>query len=219
MQSLRDDVQVIPVLPRFGINAYLLGDVLVDSGVARSRDKVLAALAGRPVSAHALTHAHYDHAGSSNTISERLGVPVWVGRDDAEAAESGRPVVADTRLKPLLSRGGTWEGVRVARRLLEGDEVGPGFVVLDTPGHSPGHISFWRPTDRTLICGDVFFNLSLKTMRYRLAPPPGPFTIDPALNRDAMRRLAALEPDVIGFGHGEPLHNAAPKLRALVAQR
>jgi hypothetical protein len=56
-------------------------------------------------------------------------------------------------------------------------------------------------------------------MRYRLAPPPGPFTIDPALNRDAMRRLAALEPDVIGFGHGEPLHNAAPKLRALVAQR
>ncbi len=47
---------------------------------------------------------------------------------------------------------------RVTRRLREGDEVA-GFTVLDVPGHSPGHIALWREADRTLICGDVFFNL------------------------------------------------------------
>jgi hypothetical protein len=44
----------------------------------------------------------------------------------------------------------------VARALTEGDEVA-GFTVLDTPGHSPGHVSYWRESDRVLVCGDVMW--------------------------------------------------------------
>jgi glyoxylase-like metal-dependent hydrolase (beta-lactamase superfamily II) len=42
------------------------------------------------------------------------------------------------------------------------------------------------------------------------------FTLDPARNRESMRRLADLDPAVVVFGHGPPLHNAGPKLKAFV---
>jgi hydroxyacylglutathione hydrolase len=97
-------------------------------------------------------------------------------------------------------------GHPVARRLKEGDEVA-GFTVLETPGHSPGHVAFWRETDRTLICGDVLFNLSLLTFRAGLREPPGALTPDPALNRRSARRLAELRPELVLFGHGPPLRD------------
>jgi glyoxylase-like metal-dependent hydrolase (beta-lactamase superfamily II) len=91
-----------------------------------------------------------------------------------------------------------------------------GFTVLDTPGHTPGHIAFWRERDRVLICGDVFFNMNLFTTLPGLHEPLGPLTADPARNRESMRRLADLEPAIVGFGHGPVLTDAAPKLRAFV---
>ncbi len=50
----------------------------------------------------------------------------------------------------------------VARVLHEGDEVA-GFTVLETPGHSAGHVSFWRESDRVLIVGDVLGNMNFIT--------------------------------------------------------
>jgi len=95
----------------------------------------------------------------------------------------------------------------VARRLREGDEL-EGFVVLDAPGHSPGHIALWRESDRTLVCGDVFFNLP------RLGPPPDFLTVDPQRNRESMRRLAQLRPALVLFGHGPPLRDPDRLARA-----
>src|SRR5918999_567156 len=56
----------------------------------------------------------------------------------------------------------TGPGHPVDRRLKEGDEVG-GFQVLDVPGHSPGHVAFWRESDRVLILGDVLNNVNITT--------------------------------------------------------
>src|SRR5947209_11372512 len=103
-----------------------------------------------------------------------------------------------------------------ARRLAEGDTVA-GFTVLDTPGHSPGHLSLWRESDRTLICGDVFTNMDTVTGLPGLHEPKTFFTPDPARNRESMRRLAALEPALACFGHGRPLRDPA-KLQAFVAK-
>jgi glyoxylase-like metal-dependent hydrolase (beta-lactamase superfamily II) len=101
-----------------------------------------------------------------------------------------------------------WAGpaVPVARRLREGDEVG-GFAVLDTPGHSPGHVSYWRESDRTLVVGDVLFGQHPVTGRPGIHEPPPLFTPDPARNRESIRRLAALRPAVAVFGHGPPLRD------------
>ena len=85
---------------------------------------------------------------------------------------------------------------------------------LHTPGHSPGHLSFWRERDRALLAFDVLFGRHPITGRPGLFEPPDRFTIDPARNREQIRRLASLEPELVCFGHGPPLRGAAGPLRA-----
>jgi hydroxyacylglutathione hydrolase len=216
MNQVAEDVWQLPVTPRHGVNTYLLGDVIVDAGYAASGKKVVRALQGRTVAAHAVTHAHPDHIGGSAHVCRELGVPFWCPAGDADAARAGVSVAAESRIKRLLDRGRSFDAPEVARELVEGEEVG-GFTVLDVPGHSPGHVAFWRESDRTLVAGDVWFNLSLRTFRYGLRQPPNPFTVDPERNRRSMRRLAELEPAIACFGHGPPVTDAAPKLRAFVA--
>jgi glyoxylase-like metal-dependent hydrolase (beta-lactamase superfamily II) len=212
---IADDVWQLRLAPRNAINAYLVGDVLVDTGIEQSADKIAGMLEGRRISAIALTHAHGDHAGAMKRLAERFGVPVWCGARDRDAAETGRlvlsPKLRRARLAALANASSGFHGMPVARTLAEGDELVAGFTVLDTPGHSPGHVSFWREADRTLICGDVFFNMHLLTTIPGLHQPPDLFTPDPAENRRSERRLAALEPATVGFGHGPVLRDAAAR--------
>ena len=217
MRVVADDVWQLALMPRNAINAYLIGDVLVDTGIKQSASKIAGMLEGRSISAIALTHAHGDHAGAMKRLAAQLGVPVWCGAADKEAAETGRLVLSSTVDRPGLSTvanaAAGFDGTPVARTLAEGDSLAGGFTVLDTPGHSPGHISFWREEDRTLICGDVFFNMHVLTTVPGLRQPPNLFTPDPAQNRQSERRLAALEPRTVGFGHGPVLtDDTAPKL-------
>ena len=206
----------IPLVVRESVNAYLLGDVLVDAGTAGMGKKLPARLSGHAVSAHAITHAHLDHVGGSKAVCDGLGVELWAPSLDADDAERGLPTVAQgTWATPLLRRMPGWSPVPVARRLVEGDVVG-GFTVIDTPGHSPGHVSYWRESDRALVVGDAFFNNDPFTMRHGLRKPVRVFTVDPERNRQSMQRLAELDPAVAVFGHGPPIFDAGPKLRAFV---
>ena len=75
---------------------------------------------------------------------------------------------------------------------------------------------FWRESDRVLICGDVLTNMNLFTTKVGLHYPPNLVTVDPARNRESARKATALEPDVVGFGHGPILTGAAPKLKAFL---
>ncbi len=217
MNQVAEGVWQVKLMPRNGVNAWLLGDVIVDAGYGSSGKKVVEALRGRTVAAHAITHAHPDHVGGSAHVCRELGVPFWCPAGDAAAVRDGRSVPAESRIKPLLDRGRSFESIEIARELHEGDDVA-GFTVLDVPGHSPGHVAFWRESDRTLVAGDVWFNLSLLTFRYGLRQPPGPFTVDPERNRRSMRRLAELEPSVACFGHGPPLVGGAGRRSRALAE-
>lgn len=206
MIELADGVHRIPLTPRDGINAYLIGDVLVDAGMPFSAKALRKALAGRTIREHVLTHAHPDHQGASQAMCDHFGLEgAGVGAADATAARDGRVPApgAFAKLPPKLVGPFTKQSpVRVARELKEGDEVGPGFVVLETPGHSPGHVSFWREADGVLLCGDVFFGMNIFTTVPGVRQPLGAFTPDVAANQASERRLAALQPKVVGFGHG-----------------
>jgi glyoxylase-like metal-dependent hydrolase (beta-lactamase superfamily II) len=162
------------------------------------------------VSAHALTHAHPDHQGASREICQRLGVPFWVGAADVPAAESGdiRSRQPNHAINGLTQRFWAGPGHPVDRQLREGDEVA-GFTVLDTPGHSAGHVSFWRESDRTLVLGDVLNGMSVLTTVPGLHEPLTVFTPDPERNRESAKRLGELEPALVCFGHGPPLRDTA----------
>ena len=207
---LADGLYQLKGRPTNVMNVYLAGDVLLDAGTRYSAKRILRELEGRAVRAHALTHAHSDHQGSSHAVCEALGIPYWVGERDVAAAEGGteeikRNMPKDPRPQISLRLFGG-PGHPVDRALREGDEVG-GFTVLEVPGHSPGHVAYWRESDRSLVCGDVFFGLHPLTGRPGVHEPPDFFTPDVPRNRESARRLAALEPALVCFGHGPPLRD------------
>ena len=208
MKQLADDLWMLGGFPPNAINIYVLGDVLVDAGTRHSGRRIFRQIGGRKIGAHALTHAHPDHQGSSKAVCEALGVPYWVGARDAEAARSGdmSAVMPDTLMSRMSMRTVGGPGRAVDRELAEGDEVG-GFEVLDVPGHSPGHVAYWRESDRVLVLGDVVFGMNPVTGIPGLRPPFDFFTVDPAENRRSAQKLAALEPALVCFGHGPPVRD------------
>jgi glyoxylase-like metal-dependent hydrolase (beta-lactamase superfamily II) len=208
VKRLADDLYLLDGFPPFAINVYLMGDVLVDAGSRHAAKRILRQLRGRTIAAHALTHAHPDHQGSSHEICDRMRIPLWCGELDAIAMQDGRIIERQPRHPINFLVGMAFPGPPhpVSWRLREGHEIA-GFKVLDVPGHSAGHIAFWRESDRTLICGDVFTNVDTITGIPGLHEPRSFFTPDPVRNRASMRRLAALEPELVCFGHGKPLRN------------
>jgi glyoxylase-like metal-dependent hydrolase (beta-lactamase superfamily II) len=209
VKQLAAGVWQLKGFPPNAINVYLVEDVLIDAATRRAGGRILGDLRGREVRAHALTHAHADHQGASHEVCERLGIPFWVGEKDAPLAEDPRKIAGsqpDHRLNRLAERFWLGPAHPVDRRLNEGDQVA-GFRVLDVPGHSPGHVAFWRESDRVLILGDVLNNVNVTTGLPGLREPKWFFTHDPEANRRSARSLAGLEPKLVLFGHGAPLRD------------
>src|SRR5205823_10531285 len=77
--------------------------------------------------------------------------------------------------------------------------------VVHTPGHTPGHVLFFREADRVAIAGDVLANMNFLTCKPGLREPPPFFSEDTRQNRASIRKLAALAPSLVCFGHGPPL--------------
>ena len=199
-------------------NVYLIGDVLIDSGAPWDAGDLLRQLNGRELKAHALTHGHFDHIGSSRRICTQLGLPFWVGEGDVAMAEDPatfselltgfRTPVTDALLR--LAAGG---GHRVDRVLREGDQLA-GFEVLEVPGHSPGHLAFWRESDRVLVAGDVLWNIDVPGGWPGLTRPLFLVNSDNDALRRSAKRIAELQPSLALFGHGPPVRDPAALQRA-----
>jgi hydroxyacylglutathione hydrolase len=238
--ELAPNVWQVPLLPRDGVNAYLIGaltsasggdpvgdpvddaagnargalvgdtagSVIVDAGTPWSRRRLLAALEDRPLAAHVLTHAHPDHQGGSAAVCAARSIPLWCGARDRAAAERADFAAAwHGRRRHPLFRMARWlggPGQRVTRTLREGDVVA-GFEVIETPGHTPGHISLWRSADGVVILGDVASHRNPLSLSGGLREPTRLFTRDPQQNRRSIHKIAALRPRLVCFGHGPPL--------------
>jgi glyoxylase-like metal-dependent hydrolase (beta-lactamase superfamily II) len=215
VKEVADGVWQLRGFPPNAINVYLVGDVLIDAATRRGGKRILRQLEGRPVSAHAITHAHPDHQGASKEVCEARGIPFWVPEDDADAAEEPTLIKErqpDHPMARFFYNVMVGPGHKVDRTLREGDEVA-GFRVLDTPGHSAGHVSFWRESDRVLILGDVLTHIDVLTGLPGLHEPKPYLTPDPERNRVSIRRLGELEPALALFGHGAPLRDSAKFVR------
>jgi hydroxyacylglutathione hydrolase len=188
------------------INVYLIEDVLIDAATKLAKRRILSQVQDRPLSLLALTHVHPDHQGAAKAVCDARAIPLACHADDVDAMEGRRPVqeagegnIVNKAIETF------WEGPphEVGRVLEEGDEVA-GFRVIHAPGHAPGEVIFFRESDRVAICGDVVNNVDFITGRERVGEPPGIFTLDPAQNRESIRKLLALEPSLVCPGHGKP---------------
>ncbi|UKJ08966.1 MBL fold metallo-hydrolase [Solitalea lacus] len=219
MIEIAKNVYQLPLLPRNSINCYVVDDLLIDAGIRASASKILKSIKSHKINAHLLTHAHADHQGSSSLICERLSIPLWTSEKEKNNAESGRVVDDYPNPRHFVARfqqlNWAGKGVKVSQTLKEGDEVGS-FTVIETPGHSIGHISFFRESDRVLIAGDALVNMNLLTTLVGLNTPPALFTTDTYQMKESVCKLNKLNPSVICFGHGPVLHNDKGQLEKLV---
>lgn len=208
MEELANGLFRLAGRPEGAFNCYLMDGVLVDARTRHASRRILRELEHHRVDGHAVTHAHADHQGSSKAVCEALGVPLLCGERDVATMESGNTLeaVPPHLVNRLQRRWWSGPGHPVDTVLREGDSVGS-FEVLEVPGHSPGHIAFWREHDRVLLAGDVLFNRSPLLGRPGLHEPPRVFTLDPERNRASARRLAQLRPSVACFGHGPVLRD------------
>jgi glyoxylase-like metal-dependent hydrolase (beta-lactamase superfamily II) len=100
-----------------------------------------------------------------------------------------------------------------------------GWRWVHTPGHTPGHVSLFRFSDRLLIAGDAFVTtrqeslLSILTQRQHVSRPPAYFTVDWDAARRSIETLVALQPEVAATGHGIPMSGELlrTQLRMLLA--
>lgn len=215
MEEIQRDLYLIRGFPKYSINIYVIGDVLIDAGTRFAKNRILRDLRQHKINAHAITHAHPDHQGASAAVCDALNIPLWCPVGDATSMATGdlrgtMPSNMITRLQMKVWAGPAYE---VYRELQDGDEIGVGFVTVNTPGHSPGHVSFWRESDRTLVIGDALFGGDPITQQVGLQEPPQMYTINPAQNRDSLRRLTMYRPKTICFGHGPPLRDGDAFLR------
>jgi glyoxylase-like metal-dependent hydrolase (beta-lactamase superfamily II) len=190
------------------------GLTIIDASLASAGDKILKQVQGMgrqpaDIKRILITHAHPDHVGALPLLKKRTGAQVMASAQEKPVIEGKEPIPrAPGRLRPPEMR---YPGTPVDRVLGEGDvlpEVMGGLHVLFTPGHAPGHLSFWQPEKRILICGDVIFHLR------NLGLPFSFLTYDVEENKRSIQRLAGLDAAVVCFGHGEPLvENTAQAVR------
>lgn len=171
------------------VSAYVIahnGEIaVVDTGVEGSAGEIEASITGLSMTwddvGHViLTHAHPDHVGSLAAVLGRAPeATAYIGEGDVQAVTSPHPL----------------------RLVGDGDTI-MGLEVIETPGHTPGHISVLDPRLDLLVAGDALVGVD------GTAGGPDPrFTDDLAQAAGSVAKLADLEFEVVVFGHGEPVES------------
>lgn len=205
------------------------GWVLVDAGLPGSAEMIRAAAArrfgpeARPA-AILLTHGHFDHVGALGELARDWQVPVWAHRAEmpyldghlAYPPPNPRAGGLMAAISPRFPRGPF--DFRLHLHDLPPDGKLPmldGWRWIATPGHSAGHVSFFRDADRLLVAGDAIITtrqedlLPVLRQGLELHGPPAYFTPDWLEAAESIQRLAALRPKMILSGHGRPVAGRA----------
>ena len=160
-----------------------------------------------------LTHAHRSHLGGLAALKRETGATVLAHEWEADIVAGERPAQS-VGLKPTRPfrtypfQVGIFLGrpkhrpCEVDELATEGEEAGP-LRVLHAPGHSPGHLAFWWEERALLITGDAVATWP----RFEAGWPA--FNLNPEQAAASVRRLVALEPRLVGVGHGNPLGERA----------
>lgn len=232
----KNEHKVTPDLHCFPIqvvNVYFYGDsskphdwVLIDAGMPKSADDIIEAaeeIYGKDNSPKAivLTHGHFDHVGALEELLEKWNVPVYAhelelpylnGTADYPKPDPNVNGGAVAKMSPMFPH----KGIDISRHIevLPVDGIippMPGWMWLHTPGHTEGHVSLFRESDRTLIAGDAFVTVKqeslfkVMTQKQEVSGPPRYLTTDWGKARESVTKLNKLSPALAATGHGLPM--------------
>jgi glyoxylase-like metal-dependent hydrolase (beta-lactamase superfamily II) len=202
--------------------------VLIDAGLPGAAAKIIKhaeELFGpnNPPQAILLTHGHFDHAGGLHGVLEAYpGVPVYAHPLELpyltglSAYPPPDPTVGGGMMAYLsfsYPKQPYDFGNRVQALPADGSVPSlPGWRWIHTPGHTFGHVSFFREGDKVLVAGDAFTTVKGEsgwatfTQSQIVHGPPAYFTPDWDAARDSVRKLGALRPEIAATGHGIAMH-------------
>ncbi len=142
--------------PLYVAHLFLLDGLLIDTGPAHTAREIRQAFSNLPVRQVAITHYHEDHTGNSLFFEKELKVPVYAHPDTLKIMRNPPKI--------QIYRQVIWG----AQPPADGFPVGPKLItdkfelhVIQTPGHSIDHVSYYEPVNRWLFCGDLFLGEKL----------------------------------------------------------
>lgn len=195
-----------------GGNVFLLNDpacpTLIDAGLPRSGRRILQSLketglAPTDLEQVLLTHFHVDHSGGAAEVRQLTGARVLCHPADAALLRPGPG-----------RRGRPWRRFAIQEMPVDGllaeGQVLPvlgGLQVLQTPGHTPGSLSFYLLQQRAIFVGDLFLNIGGRLSQPILRRPE-----DREMYESSLRRVAELEVEACLPAHGPAILSGAAEL-------
>jgi len=199
--------------------------ILVDAGMPKSGAAIIAAAEerfgkGSKPLAIILTHGHFDHVGSIvHLLEEWKGVPVYAHPLEfpfltgSQAYPEPDPGVEGGGLLAKIASFYPHGPINIEPVLLSLPLDGsvpnlPDWKWLHTPGHSPGHVSFFRESDKALIAGDAFVTVrqdsfyKVLIQKEEVNGPPRYLTTNWDDARESVQKLNAMRPEFAVTGHG-----------------
>jgi glyoxylase-like metal-dependent hydrolase (beta-lactamase superfamily II) len=206
-------------------NCYLIARdtvTLIDTGLPRNSAKIVnyiqETLKRRPadIKTIVLTHYHIDHIGNVHELKKMSGASVAIHEADADYVSGKKrpPVPKSWKIKIFRAMGLFFRTPDIEPDIIlkDGDSIA-GLTCIHVPGHTPGSICLYDSSAKVLFAGDI---LRFDGSKINEAPPL--FTMDAAEARQSIRKIAAIDFDVMLPGHGIPLsHDASARVREYVA--
>lgn len=210
MKLIREMPDLFRLVSRLPINSYFVreddGLTLVDANLPGRATQIVEIALGLELPIHriVLTHAHMDHTGSLDALCELLPhADVFIGARESRLLEQDLSL---DRAEPQKKIRGRFAPVKTKPGLLDpGDHV-CSLRALSTPGHTPGHFSFFDERNGALLAGDAFQTAGGVAVAGDLRlffPFPALFTWDKRLALESAHLLRDLNPTCLAPGHGK----------------
>lgn len=205
----------------FPVNCYLVeeedGLTLIDAALPYSVKGIFKAAAeiGKPITKIVLTHAHDDHVGALDAIKEQLlEVPVYISVREHRLMNGDVSLDSGEHQTPI--KGGVPKKLKTRANVLlsDGDLVGS-LAAIESPGHTPGSMSFFDTRTHTLIAGDALQTrggLAVTGDLKVMFPFPAFATWSKETALESARKLVRYEPKLLAVGHGELVENPVDKM-------
>lgn len=156
----------------------------------------------------ALTHADPGHAGSAPWLRRNSGARILASEAEARVAAGQRAGFGRALWAFGLGLAGRGPEPFAVDAVLAPGDVVAGFTVLATPGHTPGHVSFFRDADGVLLAGDA-----VRVAGTDLLAPAFWNSQSEVRSRVSLAHLADLPVHLLVAGHGAPYREPGSELR------